>query len=52
MTLLFKAAGGDCLVEPPTSALVSPSMVQGPGLNPFGDFLPKSAPSLRSSGRP
>ena len=27
-------------------------MVQDPGLNPFGDFLPISAPSLRKSGGP
>ena len=38
---------------PPTSSiLVSPPMVQDPGLNPFGEFLPSSAPSLRRRGRP
>ena len=36
----------------PTSALVSLPMVQDPGLNPVGDFLPQCAPSLRRSVRP
>ena len=35
-----------------SSALVSPPMVQDPGLNPFGEFLPRSAPSLWRGSRP
>ena len=35
----------------PSSALISPPLVQDPGLNPFGEFLSRSAPSLRRSSR-
>ena len=38
--------------QPPTSALVSPPVVQDLGLNLFGEFLPRSAISLQKSGRP
>ena len=38
--------------RPPTSALVLLPGVQEPGLNPFGDILPRSAPSLPRSSRP
>ena len=37
---------------PLSSALVSPPVLQDPGLNPFKEFLPRSAPSLQSSSRP
>ena len=49
--LLKPVLGPPRCVLPPTSALVSPPMVQVPGLNPFRNFLPRSAPSLRKSGR-
>ena len=38
--------------RPPSSALVSLPMVQDPGLNPFGEFLPRSAPTLWRGSRP